>query len=200
MCNVQTCSSVLCQLYSQRRGSETCVHTANARMIADRKIVLSFIFLFEGSDVCLYNASVFTVRHQQKRRGGKDAPKGFGTVHKHIACATSHKDFHASHTTGVQHLQCLHILVGSTKVERVVYTAMISCNLEFLLQSLNRGSRWLSVGHFHVRCHATSSGCAAFTGNICFVCHARLSEMHMVVNHTREEIQPCGVYFQIVSL
>ena len=186
--DVQTRTSVFGHLHSQRRRLIAGFHTADARVVAYREVVLTLIFLLECSDIGFDDASVLAMCHQQEGRGGEDAIEGFSTIHQHIARAAAHEHLHPWHTCAIKDRQGLHIVVGGSKIEGVVHTTVSCRNLELLFQQVEcRGGR-IGVGHLHIGRHASCGSRTTFAGNVSLVGHAWLTEMHVVINHTREQV------------
>ena len=97
----------------------------------------------------------------------------------------------------VEPLQRVDILVGCSVEETVVHTTVFCTESEFFFKTFVGRGLWHSVWHFHHRCHTTRSSRSAFGGDVSLVGETWLTEVHMVVDDSREEVEVGGIHHMI---
>ena len=79
-----------------------------------------------------------------------------------------------------------HVIICSPKEEAVVHMTLPCCEGELLFECLECRGLGNGVGHVEIGGHAPSCSCTALTVDVGFLRQARLTEMHMVVDDTRQ--------------
>lgn len=124
----------------------------------------------------------------------EDGAQGFHPVYQHVARAGSHEQLHAAYPGLVQFLQQVDIVVGRSEVEGIVDDAFGGGVGKLLFQGFQRGGLGVAVRHVHEGGHASGCGSGCFGGHVRLVGQARVTEMHVVVNDTWNEVTAVGVY------
>ena len=114
-------------------------------------------------------------------------------VDQQVAGGRSHKNFYAADAAGVEAADYADVVVCGAEVERIVGRGYFCRTGEFLLQAFERNGGRIRIGHLHVRGDAAADRCRRLAADIGFVGHARLAEMHLVVDHARQHQFTAGV-------
>ena len=151
------------------------------------------IFLLVGGCIGTDDVLVFAMGSDEHTGIGKDILEGFHAVHEHIAGAGAHEELHATDVLLVQFSQIIRIVVRRSEVEGIVHDALGGGILELVFQSFEGCGLRIGVRHVHVAGHASGCCCHAFSVHVGLVCQARVTEMYMVIDDTREEIASLGI-------
>ena len=92
--------------------------------------------------------------------------QGLHLIYQHIAGAGTHEEFDARNMMHIELGEGIHIVVGSTIEEAIVYMALPGTQLSLLLPRLKGGGLRHRIRHLEVRSDATISSCTAFTLDI----------------------------------
>ena len=94
----------------------------------------------------------------------------------------------------IQLVEKRHVIVGGAKEKRIVHMTRLRRPLELIVKGFYRCGLRRRVGHLEIRGHATSSGCTALTLYIGLLRHSWLTEVHMRVDDTRQNVTSRGIY------
>ena len=138
----------------------------------------------------------FLVLAMRGNQAGRLLEYGFQNlilIDKHIARATAHKNLDATHFLRIGFHDFRKVVISRAEIERIVCQRLFGGKVKLLLQKLLRSGLRVGVGHVHKRGHATGHGCMAFGVDVPLVVQARLAEMHMLIDDTRNEVFACSV-------
>ena len=188
---------LLGQLYGQFGTLITGFLTADLRMMRHLRIIA--ILLDGSSHIPIDDLRILAMGHDGQRGGSEDLLKGFPAVHQHVSRRASHKQFDARDTMSIQLREQFHIIVGSAKEERVVHVTLPGRKYEFLFQSLKGGGLRHCVGHVEKSRHATCCRCTALTLDIGLSRQSWLTEMHVIIDDTRQDKTARSIYELVIG-
>ncbi len=146
-------------------------------------------FLFVGDD----RRRVLAVRDDRHRCIAKDRIKCRRIVHQHVAGRCAHEHLDAGCRERIEMPDVLDVVVGRAEIERVVDArdfgrARVFC---FERRAIHRGRS--GVRHFHVAGNAAGEAGARFALDVGLVGEAGLAEVHLVVDHARQQPAAVGI-------
>ena len=189
MQHVQTGTELLGHIHRLRGRPVTGLHRADKGMDARIQFNLSFSCqVLAAHRILMDGLFILTMRGNQARRLTEEAHQHLILVHQHITRAAAHEELDAAHPFRVGLLHLFEVVVGSPEVERVVGQRLLSRHVKLLLQKVLRRGLRHRVGHIHERGHTPSNGSTAFGVNVGLVRHSWLTEMHMLVNDTWNQV------------
>lgn len=195
MSYVQTRSALPGHAYSKTRRVVASLTAAYLRVVYDIRIVS--VQLFGLSHIACDSTRVLTMCHDYFRRTSKYLSESLLPVHEHIARAAAHKKFdpriHVSRDT--EYL--LHIIISSPYEKCIVDMHFPLGDVHALLPSVERSSQRRDIGHIEHRSNPTSSSSPTLSVHVGLVCEPRISKVHMIIDDTRQEVQPRGINYYI---
>ena len=93
----------------------------------------------------------------------------------------------------IQLRERLDIVVGGTIEEGVVHVTTPAGSFKLVVQGFQCSGLWLAVRHIEIARHTTGCCCPALTLYVSLLRQSRLTEMHMVVYHSRQHITTRGI-------
>ncbi len=189
--NVQTRAVALRQAHGHRRRSETRFHRADVRMLRNRNVVA--VPRACSRFVRLNGRRVFAVRRDQQRRARENPFERGRVVDKHVAGGRAHEHLHAAGEHGIDGFHHFEVVVRRTEVEAVVREGYTRGARVFVAQRGVGDRLRIAVRHLHVAGDAAGDSRFRLGGDRAFVLEPRFSEMHLVVDHSRDQIRAVRV-------
>ena len=184
----------LSQLHRQTAAFIASLLAADFRMMLYGRILTPF--LLSQLHVAVDDFSILAVGHHrqvQLFRLLEDSLQCLIFIHQHIAGTGAHKELDARNTMRIELLKIIYIIIGSTKEETVVHMTLLSAQLPLCLPSLQSGSLRHRVRHLEIAGHTTKGSCTAFALDVSLLRKSRLTEVNMIINHTRQNKTPRGI-------
>ena len=184
----------LSQLHRQTAAFIASLLAADFRMMFYGRVLTPF--LLSQLHVAVDDFSILAVGHHrqiQLFRLLEDSLQRLIFIHQHIARTGAHKEFDARNTMRVELLKIIYIIIGSTKEETVVHMTLLSAQLPLCLPGLQSGSLRHRVRHLKITGHTTKGSCTAFALDVSLLRKSRLTEVNMIINHTRQNKTPRGI-------
>ena len=167
------------------------VDRADARVLAERYLLS--VPLPRPRLVRENGRRVLAVGGHQQRRVGEDALQGPLVVHQHVAGARAHEHLDAARAVTVDRLHRVEVVVGGAEVEPPVRHRARGGAGVLVRQRLGRHRQGPAVGHLQEAGDAPRDGRPRLGGDGALVLEARLAEVHLVVDHPREQPAARGV-------
>ena len=196
MSHMKTRMMLLCQLHRETCTLVTSLLATDLRMMRHMRIIT--VFPFSLSHVAVDDIRILTMYHDGEPGGSKDLLQSLATVNEHITCRTTHKEFDAWNAFRIQLRKQLHIIIRRTKVEAVVHMALLSSQLIFILKGFDCRSLRNGIRHIKISRDTTCRSRTTLAVDIGLLRQTWLTEMHMVVDHTRQNKTPRSIYDLIV--
>jgi len=121
-------------------------------------------------------------------------------VYQHIASRRTHENLHATYIFFflICFQDLIRILIRGAHEKRIIRNGTVGCDEIFFLEQL-LGEGWrLRIGNFH-ETGGTSGNCRhGFRMDVGLVCKARLPEMHLVIDHTGQQVFVFSINFPCV--
>ena len=136
---------------------------------------------------------VLAVRHDGQTAVGKEAGEHFFVVNEHIARGRTHENLDGGHAAAVDAAQELGILVRRADQKTIVDHAPLGGDGLFEGKGFVGGRLRHDIGHVQHRRDTASSSSAALRLHIGLVCEAGVAEVHVGINHARQEIAALGI-------
>ena len=184
----------LSQLHRQTAAFIASLLAAYFRMMFYGRVLTPF--LLSQLHVAVDDFGILTVGHHrqiQLFRLLEDSLQRLIFIHQHIARTGAHKELDARYTMLIELLKIIYIIIGSTKEETVVHMTLLSAQLPLCLPSLQSGSLRYRVRHLEIAGHTTKGSSAAFALDVSLLRKSRLTEVNMIINHTRQNKTPRGI-------
>ena len=160
-------------------------------MVFNRQIVA--VFCFELLFVAVDDGFVFGMDGDKCRNFLENLGNGFRVVYQHVACGRTEKQFDTAHFFVIHGKQGVKIVVGAANEETVVGVGHFCRTFVFVFQNLNGNGCRFGVRHIHKGSYAACNCSTRFCFDIAFVSQSRVAEMHLVVNHSRNQHFPFSV-------
>ena len=151
------------------------------------------ILFFIGSGIGTDDLLVFAMGSNEHTGIGKDILQGIHLVYQHVSGTGTHEKLNTAYFLLIEFGHQVGIVVGSSEIEGVVHDALGSCILELVFQCFQCGSQRIGIWHIHVAGYTSGSSSHTFGVHVGLVCQARITEMYMVVNYTRDEVKTSGI-------
>ena len=181
------------QLHGQARRGVAGGRGADVGVLADGHIVvvgiLHLIFLCVFSD----DGRVLTMDGNEQVGAAEDGAQAFHAVHQHVARARTHEELDAAHARTVQAGKVAVVVVRGAEVGGVVHDAAFVQQVELGVEGFEGSGLRQGVGHVHDAGHASCSSRPAFAEDVGLVRQARVAEVHVVVDGTRQQVAASGV-------
>ena len=184
----------LSQLHRQTAAFIASLLAAYFRMMFYGRVLTPF--LLSQLHVTVNDFGILTVGHHrqiQLFRLLEDSLQCLIFIHQHIARTGAHKELDSRHTMRIELLKIIYIIIGSTKEETVVHMTLLSAQLPLCLPGLQSGSLRYRVRHLKITGHTTKGSSAAFALDVSLLRKSRLTEVNMIINHTRQNKTPRGI-------
>ena len=184
----------LSQLHRQTAAFIASLLAAYFRMMFYGRVLTPF--LLSQLHVAVDDFGILTVGHHrqiQLFRLLEDSLQRLIFIHQHIARTGAHKELDARYTMLIELLKIIYIIIGSTKEETVVHMTLLSAQLPLCLPSLQSGSLRHRVRHLEIAGYTTKGSCTAFALDVSLLRKSRLTEVNMIINHTRQNKTPRGI-------
>lgn len=136
---------------------------------------------------------VFAMRQQQGRTVTEQALQRRQVVDQHVAGAGAHEHLHPCHAVRVERGNGVEVVVTDAEVKAVVDPRAAGSALLLGRQRLQRQGRRQGVGHVHDAGDAAGHRRARFAGEAALVRRAGVAEVHLVVDHARQQVLAGGV-------
>ena len=183
--HVQARAVRLRQRHRQRRGLVAGIHRADARMLGEGDVVAEARRRrgFVGEN----GRRVFAVRGDEQRTVREDALQGAFVVHQHVARGRAHEHLDAAGLGDVHRLDRFQVVVGGAQIEgEVGHRAPRGAGVLVEQRGVVHRLR-IAVRHLHHAGDAAGRRRAGFAGDVALVLEARFAEMHLVVDHARQQ-------------
>ena len=191
----------LSQLHRQTAAFIASLLATDFRMMLYGRILTPF--LLSQLHVSVDDFCILTVGHHrqiQLFRLPEDSLQRLIFIHQHIARTGAHKEFDTRYPMRIELLKIIYIIISSTKEEAVVHMTLLCAQLPLRLPGLQGGSLRYRVRHLEITGHTTKGSCTAFTLDVSLLCKSRLTEVNMIINHTRQNKTPRGIdYFIVIA-
>ena len=184
----------LSQLHRQTAAFIASLLAAYFRMMFYGRVLTPF--LLSQLHVAVNDFGILTVGHHrqvQLFRLLEDSLQRLIFIHQHIARTGAHKELDSRHTMRIELFKIIYIVIGSTKEETVVHMTLLSAQLPLCLPGLQSGSLRYRVRHLKITGHTTKGSSAAFALDVSLLRKSRLTEVNMIINHTRQNKTPRGI-------
>ena len=152
------------------------------------------VLFLEGLQVGIDHRRVFAVRDDRGRAFAEDRVQRFGVVDQHVAGRSTHEHLHARRLLRVQRTDGVQVVIAGAVVEAVVGPGAAARELVLGFQDGRIQRRRVGVGHVHEAGQATGHGRRRFAGDVALVGQARFAEVHLVIDHAREQPAPGRVH------
>ena len=152
--------------------------------------------------VAVDDSGILAVRHHRQVQvlsRLEDALQRFHLIHQHITGAGTHEELDARHMVHIQLGKGIHVVIGGTIEEAVVYMTLLCAQLSLVIPRLQFGSLRHGIRHFHIGSHAAIGSRTALTLDIRLAGQSRLTEMNMVIYYTRQNETPRSIHYFIVD-
>ena len=136
---------------------------------------------------------VLAMGHHLGRGVAEDGLQDGGIVDQHVAGRGPHEHLDAAGLVRAETADLVDIVVGAAEVERVVAPGPSGSQRELVLQGIQGHGLRVGVGHVEEAGDPAGHRRARFSGDVRLVGHARLAEMHLVVDHTGHQGQSRGI-------
>ena len=184
----------LSQLHRQTAAFIASLLAAYFRMMFYGRVLTPF--LLSQLHIAVNDFGILTVGHHrqiQLFRLLEDSLQRLIFIHQHIARTGAHKELDSRNTMRIELLKIIYIIIGSTKEETVVHMTLLSAQLPLCLPGLQSGSLRYRVRHLKITGHTTKGSSAAFALDVSLLRKSRLTEVNMIINHTRQNKTPRGI-------
>ena len=143
--------------------------------------------------IAIDDGRVLTMRHDGQMGRGEDALQSLITVNEHIARARAHEELDAGDAVLVELTEQVGIVICGSKEERIVHVTLFSRQTVLVFQCLQRSGLRYGVGHIEIG-GDTTCGCSyALRIDVGLFRHARLTEVHVVINNAWQHIAARGI-------
>jgi hypothetical protein len=133
------------------------------------------------------------VRDDRRRRVAEDAVEDVRVVDQHVAGGCAHEHLDARRGARIQRLDRGEVVVARAHVEAEVAPGAAGGALVLVLQRRRIERGRVGVGHVHEGGQATGHGRGRFGRDVGLVLHARFAEVHLVIDHARQQAPTAGV-------
>ncbi|KAF5036587.1 hypothetical protein DSECCO2_573560 [anaerobic digester metagenome] len=191
MKNMQTGFLFPRQRHSVRRCFEAGFGTADGRMHRCTDFVAEKVF--KRFRIPFDRLFVFAMCSYDMRRFGKKLFNGLCIVDQKISGGRTQKYFYSANRIQWRFQHFFDVVVRHAHVETVIGERILRSDFIFGFEQILCERGRFGIWHFHVRRHTTGNSRTAFGVNGCLFFHARLAEMHLVVDDTGQEIFPFGI-------
>ena len=164
---------------------------SDGRVVGDVRVVaiLRFVRLHVGRD----GSVVLAMHHDGQAALLEDGGERIVAFHLHFARAAAHEELDAGHEVGHDVAQLVNVSARGTDEAPKVDVARLGGDAEFLHDCFARHARWQRVGHVENRGHTACGSGQAFGREVGLVRETRVAEVHVLVNHPRQEVAPRGI-------
>ena len=187
-------TAFLSQLHRQTAAFIASLLAAYFRMMFYGRVLTPF--LLSQHHVVVDDFGILTMGHHrqiQLFRLLEDSLQCLIFIHQHIARAGAHKELDSRNAMRIELLKIIYIVIGSTKEETVVHMTLLCAQLPLCLPGLQSGSLRHRVRHLKITGHTTKGSCTAFALDVSLLRKSRLTEVNMIINHTRQNKTPRGI-------
>jgi hypothetical protein len=133
------------------------------------------------------------VRDDRHGRVAEDAIEDLRVVDQHVAGRGAHEDLHARCGTRVQPANGFEIVVARAEIEAVVRPCAPVRAPVFVFQRRRIQCRRRRVGHVHEAGEAARDRRCRLGADVGLVFESRFAEMHLVINHARQQPASFGI-------
>ena len=142
---VQACPACLCHFCRQGGTLPACLGIAYFGMVGYVRVIA--VLLPGLCHVGVYACRVLTMGHDEFRSLGKEFLQHLALVHKHVARAASHEEFHGRVLCGGHGQDFIKVVVGGAYEEAVVHVHALLGQSHALAPTLHGGCLRNHVGH-----------------------------------------------------
>ncbi len=179
------------QFHRQGGGTVASLGVANARVGGCRNTFTEA--LSPARQVGFDPRRVFAMAQQQGRNAGEQALQGRQVVHQHVAGGGAHEHLHRGDIAWIEGGHGVEVVAADAEVETVVGHAMGGGEALLFRQRFEAQRRRAGIGHVHETGDAARHGGAGFAGDRALLWITRLAEVHLVVDHSRQQVASGGI-------
>ena len=160
------------------------------------------VFSLSLRHVAVDDSGILTVRHHRQVQVFsrlEDTLQRLHLIHQHITGAGTHEELDAWHMVHIQLGKGIHVIIGGTIEEAVVYMTLLCAQLSLVIPRLQFGSLRHGIRHFHIGSHAAIGSRTTLTLDVRLAGQSRLTEMNMVIDYTRQNKTPRSIHYFVVD-
>ena len=150
-------------------------------------------FALKSGEVGVDRRRVLAVGDDRRRRLAEDRIERVGVVDQHVAGRGAHEHLDARRGQRIQRADRLEVVVAGAQVEPVVAPGAPRGAVVLVLQRGGIERRRRRVGHVHEAGQPAGDRRRGFGGDVGLVFQAGFAEMHLVVDHARQQPAAGGV-------